>query len=211
MKMLKRIKLIVLGVAVLCLMGGCKQTETKEEAVSTPAPTYDMAEIDRKLNEAEEEYVNYIDIQKITDSIQINNKKVTFPMSLTDFGKNAEFGSLQAVEDSSGKRYRTAISDGQINKAMVSFYSETGTDNAQIYSFEVPASSNLNLQVAGITFGASFEDVVAAVGEPLYQNGSLDDVYRIYYENSVNEYLAFVIENKKVSTIIFCNLPKELK
>lgn len=209
--MLRRIKLIAAGTIVVCLMGGCKQNKTDQKPVKNPVPTYNLEELNKMLNEVEEEYINYIDIRKITDSIQIDKKKVAFPMSLADFGKKAEFGDLDTTEGTSGYRYRTTISDGKKGIGIVSFYSKNGTENAQIYSFEVPASSGLKLEVSGITFGASLDSVIAALGEPSQKNGSLDEVYRIYYENSSDEYLAFVFQNKKVDTIIFCNRPKELE
>lgn len=215
--MKKKNQLVLLTIATAFLVG-CGTTE-KQEATNTSPPTvtFDVQDFEKKKEEARAkrnaDYDNNFDAQTVASSIKIDKKTITFPMKLTDFGSNASYMDVQMEDNYFPELYWATIIEDTRKFASARFYSTVGEDDKDglIYSFEISQNCGLNLSIKGITFGSSYKNIVTALGEPSNTNGEPKENYRVYYENSDDEYLAFALYNDKVTTITFTYLPPEYR
>lgn len=215
---MKKKNLLVLLSIVAVYLVGCGTAENQEASnTSPPTVTFDAQEFEKQKEEAKarrnEDYVNNFDAQAVSSSIKIGKKTIAFPMKLTDFGSNASFADIHMEDNYFPELFRATIIDDTRQIASARFYSTLGQEDSDglVYSFEISKNCGISLSLKGITFGSSYKNIVTALGEPSNTNGEPKGSYRVYYENCDDEFLAFVLDNDKVTTISFTYLPPEYR
>lgn len=201
----KKIKLLMVCLTLATITAtGCgeadksKETKTDSENKSTTSTVAKEAE-----------YVNNFDVKTIASSIKINDQEMGFPIDMTKLKDSITVGESGQVENT--HFFSGVLLDGETGIGSVEIYSESDeieTDGF-IYSFEVSEGSPWYISIGNVTFGAGIDEVKASIGTPLFENGSLEDTYRVYYENCEYEYLAFTFKQGTLKTISFSYLPEE--
>lgn len=201
---MKKWSLIILSAVLVLSMSACGKKEDDKKKSNTELDT-------TKSNIAEEEYVNCFDVQSAAASIVVNDQQMTFPIDITKLKSTISFGSLQ--ETTPPHYFRGTLLDENVDLCPVEVYSESGDaqTDGQIFFLEVTDGSPWYLSICGVTFGASIDEVKAAVGTPVFENGNKNGTYRVYYQNCSYEYISFLFNDGKLKTISFEYLPEELR
>ena len=203
---MKRYRTAVLGLVVAAGLTGCSGTKntTADTDTSAPAVQYEVAS-------GEEEYQAYVDMNMVLQTISMNGQPFAFPTALSGIGTGLYCNEWNTVETDGKLFYRGTLTDGAAVRTGVEMYKANPADEGMVYEIQVFADGGIPLSVNGITFGASYNQVVAAFGEPSSVNGNQNGRQNIYYENCSAELLAFTLENGAVSSIIIRYRPPELR
>lgn len=201
---MKKITVVLLSAILVIGLVGCGKEDKKNENKNKNLET-------TKTNISEEEYVNCFDINNAVSSVMINDQQMTFPIEISKLKSTIVLGGLQEVIPPNF--YKGSLADESVSIGAVEVYSESGDAavDGQIHFLEVSEGSPWYLSVCGVTFGASIDEVKAAVGTPVFESGEAAGTYRVYYENCSYEYLSFLFIEGKLKTISFEYLPQELR
>jgi len=201
---MKRWTVVLLSAMLLLSVAGCGKKDNKETKTNNNLNK-------TKTNVAEEEYVNCFDVQSVVQSIMVNNETMGFPIEISKLKSTIAFGGLQDITPP--KFFKGVLLDGETSIGAIEVYTESGRaeEDGLIYCIEVSEGSPWYLSIKGVTFGATIDEVKAAVGQPVFENGDVSDTYRLYYENCSDEYISFTFINGSLKTISFKYLPVEYR
>lgn len=191
---------------VICLAAGLLGCSGQEEQ-GEPAPAVASYEVAT----GEEEYLACVDMNMVMQTLAVNGQQTGVPFALSCLGNNLTAEEWILLESDKGLCYRGTVTDGGTVHAGVELYKESEPEEGIVYELQVYQDGGIPVSVNGITFGSSYEQVVAAFGEPSSENGKNTDVQNVYYENCSSEFLVFTLEDGAVSSIIIHYLPPELR
>lgn len=201
---MKRIITFFTMITVMAVsISGCGKEKEKETNVNTGSTNSSQSYVE------EEEYVNCIDMQSMLASIKINDEPMEFPIDITKLKSSISLGAVQ--QSASKNFYRASLMENDVCLGIVDLYSASTSVNEDgyIHFLEVSEGSPWYLSVSGVTFGATVDEVKAAIGTPIFENGDMSDIYRVYYENCSYEYLSFSFQGGVLKTISIEYLPQE--
>jgi len=208
---MKELRGVALSLAVVCLLVGCGSSGgNKAQGQKTPGGSY-VASPNTSSRPIEEEYHPYIDMQWVLSNITVNDVAVPFPTKAASFGEGMICGNMEIFQRDGRELYRGKISNDVAQMEVETYLAGTNIADMMIYELLARETDGINLRVAGITFGDSYEQIVASCGEPTGINEAADGDQYVYYENSVYEFLGFELTENRVTTIVLHYYPEELR
>lgn len=208
---MRKLRGVVLTLAAVCLLTGCGGSGSNEDqGQNAPGGSY-VAQPDASSSSIEEEYYPYIDMQWVLSNITVNDVAISFPTKAVSFGEGMSCGNMEIFQRNGRELYRGKISNDVAQMDVETYLAGTNIADMMIYELTARDTDGINLRVVGITFGDSYEQIVAACGEPTGINESDSGEQYVYYENSVNEFLGFELTENRVSGIVLHYYPEEFR